>query len=84
MTALAPVPTIDDIEAHTHNLVQLLDTLVENLMNVNYPADVGALTRVGALSIIARDMGEKALADITACNNAKFAQRCSAKPGAAA
>lgn len=53
-------------------------------MNVNYPAGVGDLTRVGALSIIARDMSEKALADITACNNAKFAQRRNARAEAAA
>ena len=50
------VPTFDDIDANAHNLAQLLDTTVENLLNVNYPADVGDLTRVCSLLIIARDM----------------------------
>jgi hypothetical protein len=82
MTAI-PVPTIDDIEAHTHNLVQLLDTLVENLMNVTYPASVGDLTRVGALSIIARDMSENMLSSIEARNRADCDKR-QAKARAAA
>jgi hypothetical protein len=71
----APTPTIDDIEAYTHNLVQLLDTLVENLMNVTYPAGVGDLTRVGALSIIARDMSETMLSSIEARNRADLGRR---------
>lgn len=52
----AAAPTFDDIDADAHNLSHLLDTIVENLMNVTYPASVGDLTRVAALSIIARDM----------------------------
>lgn len=76
-------PTIDDIEAYIHNLVQLLDTLVENLMNVTYPAGVGDLTRVGALSIIARDMSETMLSSIEARNRADLDKR-QAKARAAA
>jgi hypothetical protein len=57
-------PTFDDIDASTHNLSQLLDTIVDSLMNVTYPASAGDLTRVASLSIIARDMSVAMLGDI--------------------
>lgn len=59
-------PTFDDIDANAHNLAQLLDTTVENLLNVNYPAEVGDLTRVCSLLIIARDMSIAMTRDLEA------------------
>jgi hypothetical protein len=66
----ATTPTLDDIDAHVHNLAQLLDTLVDNLLNVSCPADRGDLSRASALSIIARDMSQSIGRDIEACHAA--------------
>ncbi|WP_029074490.1 hypothetical protein [Kaistia adipata] len=63
-------PTFDDIDAKVHNLAQLLDTTVENLMNVNYPASVGDMTRICALLIIARDMSVAMTRDFEAALSA--------------
>lgn len=68
------VPTFDDIDANAHNLAQLLDATVENLLNVNYPAEVGDLTRVCSLLIIARDMSVAMTRDLEAAFAADAAE----------
>jgi hypothetical protein len=77
-------PTLDDIDASTHNLAHLLDTLVENIMNVSYPANVGDLTRVAALAIIARDMSVATARDFDAVHCSVLAVLSQAKAGRAA
>lgn len=76
-------PTFDDIDANAHNLAQLLDTLVENLLNVNYPAAVGDLARASALAIIARDMCVAMTRDFEAALTAGFAGTAQKRAGAA-
>lgn len=80
---MSAAPTFDDIDANVHNLAQLLDTLVDNLTNVEYPAAVGALNRSSALAIIARDMCVRMTQDFQAALSADLAPPRQKHAGAA-
>lgn len=80
----APVPTLDDIDTNAHNLSQLLDLLVENVMNVTYPASRSDLTRAAALSMIARDMAAAMVTDFDIAHRNILAELGQAKAARAA
>jgi hypothetical protein len=78
-------PTLDDIGIDTHNLAQLLDTLVEAMMNVTYPASRTDLTKAAALAYIARDMGVMLNSNFDAAHRDALVElRTAQKSGAAA
>jgi len=77
-------PTLDDIDSNAHNLSQLLDALVENLLNIECPASRTDLSRAAAFAMIARDMSLTLGRDIDTCNTATFAILHRARSGAAA
>jgi len=80
----AAAPTLDDIDSNVHNLSQLLDALVENLLNIECPASRTDLSRAAAFSIIARDMSRVLGRDIDTFHTATFAQLRRAQSEAAA
>jgi len=80
----AAAPTLDDIDTDVHNLSQLLDALVENLLNIECPASRTDLSRAAAFSIIARDMSLALGRDIDTFNTATFAILHRSRRGAAA
>jgi len=75
----AAAPTLDDIGIDAHHLAQLLDTLVETLMNVTYPATRDDLTRAAALANIARDMSVTMVRDFDAAHHDALSELGKAK-----